>query len=287
MTKIFDRRGADADVVSLTSDSAEFRQIASLLYDKTGILLPSDNASLVVSRLIKHLKRLNLPSFRAYIEWVSRAENAADQADMISLLTTNTTRFFREPYHFDIFAKICIPRARALVAAGERVRFWSAGCSSGEEPYSLAATLVHHWPEVATQDVKILATDICAPAMETARAAQYPREKLEPVPEEMRGLMTEGSGSGPIITIPRPLRDLVSIRYLNFVEPWPTRGPFQAIFCRNVAIYMDDAVQARIWHGLSDLLEPGGLLFIGHSERLPNSLNSELKLIDRTTFQRQ
>ena len=266
-------------------DPDSHRAIARILHDATGISLPEGNGTLIVSRLIRHLRRLNLPDYAAYVRWISDPANAADRAAMITSLTTNTTHFFREGYHFDIFARDLLPDLRAEAEQGGRIRLWSAGCSSGEEVYSLAATLLHHWPEADQFDLRILATDISDTALETASRATYPRAKLEPVPAAIRALMeSETSPEADMVQMPRRLRDLVTVRHLNFVEPWPTRGPYQAILCRNVAIYMDQRVQTLLFTGLADRLAPGGLLFIGHSERLPPSLAPRLKLIDRTTF---
>jgi chemotaxis protein methyltransferase CheR len=153
--------------------------------------------------------------------------------------------------------------------------------------YSLAATLLYHWPEASAADVRILATDISADALSAAQAASYSRQKLESVPEAVRALMLQDADPcDDQITMPDSVRALVSVRYLNFIEPWPTRGPFQAIFCRNVAIYMDDAIQDHIFTGLVDQLAPEGVLFIGHSERLPAKLSGKMTLVDRTTFRR-
>jgi chemotaxis protein methyltransferase CheR len=266
---------------------ATYDAIARLLYTRTGINLPAGNSSLVVSRLIKHLRLLGLADFDDYLRHISLPENRNDLNVMISALTTNTTRFYREPYHFEIFVEKLLPDLIHRAKGGERIRLWSAGCSTGEEPYSLAATLLHHWPGLVDFDVRILATDISEPALATAQAARYPRERLEAVPQAVRKVMLSETAIGdPMVTMPKLLRDLVTVRYLNFVEPWPTRGPFQAIFCRNVAIYMDDRVQLSVWSGLIDLLAPQGLLFIGHSERLPPSQSDRVTLIERTTFRR-
>ena len=264
-----------------------YAEIARILYAKTGINLPADNGSLVVSRLVKHLRALNLSDFESYLRWVGQPEHSDDLNTMISSLTTNTTRFYREPYHFDIFVEQQLPELMRKAKNGERIRLWSAGCSSGEEPYSLAATLLYHWPDVANYDVRILATDICAPALQTAKSGRYPKGRLDAVPEPIRKLMlAEAHENDEMFTMPQAVRQLITVRYLNFMEPWPTKGPFQTIFCRNVAIYMDDKVQLTIWSGLIDLLPPQGLLFIGHSERLPPSQTDRVKLIDRTTFRR-
>ena len=260
--------------------------IARLLKAETGITIPEGNASLVVSRLVKHLRSLGLDGFEAYLRWISAPENSADRAAMISSLTTNTTRFYREPHHFEVFLREQLGPLKARAKAGERIRMWSAGCSSGEEPYSLAATLLCHWPDIMDYDVKILATDISGPVLQTAIEAVYPRDRLEAVPADVRAVMLEGSDpKEDLVRLPRSIRNLVTVRYLNFIEAWPTRGPFQTIFCRNVAIYMEQSIQERVWQGLIDRLDHGGVLYIGHSERLPPSQSRRVSLIDQTSFQ--
>ena len=270
---------------AVTCDDASFRRIAAILHAETGINLPRDNSSLVVARLVKHLRRLRLDDFAELVDWIEVPEHADDRAQVISALTTNTTHFYREGYHFDVFVRELLPRLKQEAKAGGRVRLWSAGCSSGEEVYSLAATLLHHWPEAPRADLRILATDICADVLHSAEAAIYPRDRLDAVPGPIRDLMLSETPAGEdMVRMPEALRALVSVRYLNFVQPWPTRGPFQAIMCRNVAIYMDEDTQTRVFTGLADQLAPQGLLFIGHSERLPANLAHRLTLIDRTTF---
>ena len=171
-----------------------FRAIARILYDETGITMPSENTTLVVSRLARHLRDLGLADFEAYVSWISEPRNLRDRFVMISSLTTSTTRFYREPYHFDIFVTHQLPDPRARAQAGERIRLWTAGCSSGEEPYSLAATLLSHWPDVVDPDVRILATDICEPFMRIAEEGVYMRDRLDAIPEPVRRVMLSETG---------------------------------------------------------------------------------------------
>lgn len=242
--KPLDAFGPDA---AITCDDRSFHAISEILHRETGINLPQDNSSLVVARLVKHLRRLNLPSFATFVDWINAPSHAEDRARMISALTTNTTHFYREGYHFDVLVRELLPRLKEEARQGGRIRLWSAGCSSGEEAYSLAATLLHHWREAAQADVRILATDICADSLRAAEQAEYPRDRLDPVPQDIRTLMlSETPRDADMVRMPAVLRNLVTVRYLNFVQPWPTRGPFQAILCSNVAIYMDDAIQSHV-----------------------------------------
>jgi chemotaxis protein methyltransferase CheR len=184
---------------------------------------------------------------------------------MLTALTTNVTRFFREPHHFDHLKRQLVRWAPA-VRAGGRLRLWSAGCSTGQEPYSMAMTLLEAMPDAGGLDVRILATDIDPAVLETARAGRYAEEALEGVPAEARRAFLKAEDGR--WTMSEALRELIVFNELNLMNPWPIRGRFQAIFCRNVAIYFEAAAQERLWGRLTDALTADGRLYIGHSERV-------------------
>jgi len=244
----------------------EFREIAALLYADSGIHLPDGKVSLVHSRLCKRLRVLGMESFRDYVTLVSSASGALERRAMLSALTTNVTRFFREEHHFDDLAEQLRGGWAQKAKRGERLRFWSAACSSGEEPYSLALTLLGALPDAARYDVRILATDIDPMIVEKAREGVYPAASLEAVPSKLRERWTERRGGDFVIA--EEARALISFRELNLMADWPMRGRFQAIFCRNVAIYFDAETQERLWGRFAPLLSPDGRLYIGHSERV-------------------
>ena len=267
-------------------DSSDFQQIAQILKRKAGLTLAADAQKLVLSRLSKRILALRLCDFSDYLHLITGPEGEAELAAMIDALTTNTTRFFREPEHFEILERVAMPRLIRKARAGRRVRLWSAACSSGEEPYSIAATVARCFPDASRFDLKILATDINRQVLRIGAAARYEARIAAGIPETMRRLMFAGDEDRDEMQIRPALRDLVTFRYLNFVDPWPVSGPFDIIFCRNVAIYMDTDMQQRLWSGLERVLDQDGLLFIGHSERLGTALSDRLTLFAPTAFRR-
>lgn len=243
----------------------DFRDIAQLLYADSGIHLQEAKATLVYSRLAKRLRKLGLSSFSDYRALLHGPDGEGERPVLLSALTTNVTRFFREPHHFDALRRqvkqVLAPAARA----GGRVRLWSAGCSLGHEPYSIAMSLLAELPEATELDVRILATDIDPQVVDRARAATYSREDVEPVPADLAARWLTKDGDQ--VRVSDAARKLVSFGVLNLHATWPMKGTFDVIFCRNVAIYFDDETQARLWSRFAERLSPQGRLYIGHSER--------------------
>ena len=272
MTAAASRRSEQSETLvqgefAFTSD--DFARVAALLREDSGIHLPDSKATLVYSRLAKRLRALGLESFADYCKLVSSDAGVDERRSMLAALTTNVTRFFREPHHFDHLRDHTLPPLLEEARAGGRVRFWSAGCSSGEEPYSMALTLLSAMPEIGELDVRILATDIDPVIIARARAGLYPKEAVSAIPPALRSRWLEPAdgdrwGMGPAV------RRLVAFNELNLMGPWPMKGQFQAIFCRNVAIYFDDPTQETLWGRFADALVPRGRLYIGHSERVPS-----------------
>jgi len=262
---------ADAPLVegefAFTSD--DFKRIADFLYADAGITLSDTKSTLVYSRLAKRVRLLGLERFTDYCDLVGDLAGADERKHMLNALTTNLTRFFREPHHFDhLRDKVLAPMADR-VRAGGRLRIWSCGCSSGQEPYSIALTILSVIPNAAELDVKILASDIDTNMIAQGQAGLYAEELIEPIPSALRNRwLTRESGDADRWRIAAAPRSLVSFKPLNLMGAWPARGPFQAIFCRNVAIYFDEPTQEKVWSRFAPLLEPGGRLYIGHSERL-------------------
>jgi chemotaxis protein methyltransferase CheR len=266
----------------------DFRNIARLLYDETGIHLPPSKATLVYSRIAKRLRALGLENFRDYCALVGEAAGADEKAHMLSALTTNVTRFFREPHHFEHLKTKLLPPLLDAARRGQRLRIWSAGCSSGQEPYSIALTILSLLPDARSYNIRILATDINPHVVATGRKAIYPAEEVEEVPAELRRTwMDEVRKEGErVFQLDDAARSLVSFRELNLMGNWPMKGAFNAIFCRNVVIYFDEQTQMRVWNRMMPLLEPGGYLYIGHSERLIGPAQAQLR-IDGTTCYRK
>jgi chemotaxis protein methyltransferase CheR len=204
---------------------------------------------------------------------------------MIAALTTNVTRFFREPHHFDhLKSRLIAPRAGEL-RAGKRLRIWSAGCSSGQEPYSIALSILSLMPDARSFDVRILATDINQHVLQTAERAVYSAEETNSVPPELLRAWTESAGGGALRLDEAP-RGLVTFRPLNLIGAWPMSGPFDAIFCRNVVIYFDEKTQMRLLNRMTSLLQPGGYLYLGHSERLIGPAEALFKIDGTTCFRK-
>lgn len=266
-------------------DRSDFAFIATALHEDAGIHLPASKANLVYSRLAKRLRVLGLESFRDYCDLVGSEEGAEERTQMIAALTTNVTRFFREPHHFDHLRRKVVEPAAAEIRQGRRLRIWSAGCSTGQEPYSIALTLLSVLPEARAHDAKILATDINPMVLDTARKGLYPAEEVVSVPADLRKSWMEPTGVGTL-RLDEAARGLVSFRPLNLIGAWPMKGPFDAVFCRNVVIYFDEKTQMRLLNRISPLIRPGGYLYLGHSERLIGPAE-QLFRIDGTTVYRK
>ena len=246
----------------------DFREIAAMLYADAGIFLQESKATLVYSRLIKRLRKLGLDSFQDYIQLVASPAGAAERLEMLSALTTNVTRFFREPHHFDHLRNHALPPLLDAARRKGRVRIWSAACSTGQEPYSIALTLLGLDPNAAGLDIKILATDIDPRVVDEARRGVYSEATLADIPQDLRKrYFTPAEGRGEW-EVAEDMRRLISFRTLNLNADWPMPGRFGIIFCRNVVIYFDEPTQQTVWSRFAAKLEPNGWLYIGHSERV-------------------
>jgi chemotaxis protein methyltransferase CheR len=249
----------------------DFRWIAATLHADAGINLPDSKAALVYSRLAKRLRTLGLRSFKQYCSLLEGEAGADERQRMIAALTTNVTGFFREPHHFEHLKSRVLPPLLGEARRGGRVRIWSAGCSSGEEPYSIALSILQVAPDAGQWDVKVLATDINTDVLETGRQGVYTEESLGPAGDALVNRWfrpVRGDDGEYCWQAGEELRALVAFRELNLTGPWPMRGRFDAIFCRNVVIYFDETVQQGVWNRFAPILTPRGWLYIGHSERL-------------------
>jgi chemotaxis protein methyltransferase CheR len=266
-------------------EEGDFQFIARTLHGEAGIHLPASKANLVYSRLTKRLRALGLESFRDYCALVGSPAGADERAQMIAALTTNVTRFFREPHHFEHLKERLLAPLAEEIRNGRRVRIWSAGCSSGQEPYSIALSILSVMPDARSFDLRILATDINAHVLETARQASYTAEEAASVPVALRRAWMEPATDGAL-RLDAAVRGLVTFRPLNLIGAWPMNGPFDAVFCRNVVIYFDERTQMRLLSRMAALLKPGGFLYLGHSERLVGPAEALFRLDGTTTYQR-
>ena len=263
----------------------DFRKIAAMVHGDAGIALHETKATLVYSRLAKRLRALGLSSFQDYCALVSGNDGVDERQRMLAALTTNVTRFFREPHHFDHLRQKVLPPLLSAARAGGKVRLWSAACSSGQEPYSAAMTILSLLPEAANHDIKILATDIDPNMVAAARTGIYAEGLLAGMPDEYRRRWTSAAAGQPgHVQISSEARALVTFNELNLIGDWPMKGRFDAIFCRNVAIYFDDATQSRLWSRFAPMLPIGGTLYIGHSERVAGPASAHLEPDGITTY---
>jgi chemotaxis protein methyltransferase CheR len=248
----------------------DLNEIAAMIYADAGIALNDSKASLVYSRLSKHIRNLGLRGFREYCALVASPEGAPERREMLSHLTTNFTRFFRENHHFDHLRTEVLPGLIARAKAGGRVRIWSAACSDGQEPYSIALTVLSMLQNVADYDFRILATDIDPKILALARAGAYDETALETVNPAMRKQWFKevDIGGRRKFQVDDRVKRLITFNELNLMAQWPFKGPFDVIFCRNVVIYFDEPTQVKIWSRFAGLLPEGGHLYIGHSERV-------------------
>lgn len=247
----------------------EFRAIAALAMSEAGLNIPDSKRALVQSRISKRMRNLGIGRFEDYVSVLNDPDNGAERRELVSVLTTNVSSFYRERHHFEFFAQQVLPALRAKLESGGRVRLWSAGCSSGQEPYTLAIELLRAIPDATRHDILILATDIDPDILARARAGQYQDTEVSVLSEADRSrFLVAAPGGSPGFAVADAVRRLVRFRELNLHGPWPMRGRFDAIFCRNVVIYFGDAHQAALWPRFRDALEPEGYLFLGHSERI-------------------
>jgi chemotaxis protein methyltransferase CheR len=260
----------------------DFRTIAATLHAAAGIALPESKATLVYSRLAKRLRALGLESFREYCKLVTGAEGLDERQQMIVALTTNVTRFFREPHHFDHLKEKVLPPLLASAKRGGSVRIWSAACSNGQEPYSIALTVLSLMPDAPDYDIKILATDIDTQMLAEARAGVYSSQIVAAVPGELRARWFERDGDN--LRVSEPVRRLVTFNELNLIGDWPMRRQFQAIFCRNVVIYFEEETQAKVFSRFLPLMGPDARLYIGHSERVCGEAAARLETDGVTTY---
>lgn len=290
MTTVMSTSRASEDEVLASGEypltRRDLNEIAAMIYSDAGIALNDSKASLVYSRLSKHIRNLGLSGFRAYCQLVASQEGAGERREMLSHLTTNFTRFFRENHHFEHLRDEVLPGLITRAKSGGRVRIWSAACSDGQEPYSIALTVLQAFPNAADYDFKILATDIDPKILAIARAGAYDEQALETVNPAMRKQWFKEVeiGGRRKWQVDERLKRIITFNELNLMTQWPFKGNFDVIFCRNVVIYFDEPTQVKIWTRFAGLLPLGGHLYIGHSERVSGDPKNDFDNIGITTY---
>ena len=296
-----DSRGAavalDAGIAAAPSpqrefdfSDADFRSLVQIAHEQTGIALSDGKRDLVYGRLSRRLRALGFSSFRQYRDYLEGPDGVREIEKFINSISTNHTKFFREEHHFEHFRPNV---AGAFVhatngAGGGRLRVWSAGCSTGEEPYTVALVLKQEIANIARHDVRILATDIDTEVLAKGACGEYPAAALDEIPKSYRPYLhaSEHDAKGPRIAMNDEVRSLIAFRRLNLIERWPFKGLFDAIFCRNVLIYFDNETKATLIDRFVDQIRPGGWLYLGHSESLIKA-HPGLRLVGRTIYRRE
>lgn len=263
-----------------------FNKIRQIIMAHSGIVLNEAKRDMVYSRLVRRLRKTGCASFDAYCALLDDPSHE-EFTHFINALTTNLTSFFRENHHFELLASKVLPDVMQWHQTDRRIRIWSAGCSTGMETYSIAIVVKEVVPQNSGWDVKILATDLDTNVLETARQGIYDIDKITGVsPQRYQTWFLEGSGKHQgKAKVSRKLRDLVTFRPLNLLQPFPFKGPMDIIFCRNVVIYFDKDTQRQLFAKFAKIQNKNGYLFIGHSETLYN-VTDQYQLIGQTLYQR-
>jgi chemotaxis protein methyltransferase CheR len=265
----------------------DFEFLAGLAYQRAGISLSDSKRNLVYGRLSRRLRALGLASFGEYRQYLE--SDGSEIERFINSISTNHTKFFREAHHFTHLRSSVVETfaQQDQKRTVRRLRVWSAGCSTGEEPYTIALVLRREIADMARQDVKILATDIDTDVLAKASRGEYAAEALDNIPDPFcRHFKPTDEGDAATIKVAQDVRSLITFRQLNLVETWPMKGPFDAIFCRNVMIYFDGPTKSKLIERFIRLIKPGGFLYIGHSESLLGS-HPGLRLMGRTIYRRE
>lgn len=262
----------------------DFMRVKQLVYDFAGIDLNDSKRNLVYNRLAKRIRFLEQNSFRQYLDYVE-AQGEAEFVHLINAITTNLTFFFRENHHFEYLAQEVIPYLLEANAQHKKIRLWSAGCSTGEEPYSLAIILKETVP--AGWDARVLATDLDTNVVETGQTGVYKIDRLKGVSQERKKRwFLKGSGRHEgMVRVKPELQEIIDFGQINLMHDWPIKEQIDVIFCRNVVIYFDKPTQAKLFQRYADLLPNHGYLFVGHSESL-YKVSDRFKLLGQTIYRK-
>jgi chemotaxis protein methyltransferase CheR len=272
-----------------TMSDREFTLYRKLIYSRAGICLTPPKKALLEARLGRRVRELGLGSFLAYYEYVTEDPTETELVRLLDRVSTNETHFFREPRQFNFLEQKIIPNWTTQAMRGlrpRRIRVWSAGCSTGEEPYSLAMILLEYFPPDHGWEIEILGTDLSSRVIETAQRAIWPIERAKEIPEKyLKRFMLKGTGSQIASMKAGPeIRTIVRLENLNLNDAtYPIAGFFDLILCRNVLIYFDAASRARVIGRLQRHLAPEGYLFVGHAESL-NGINERLRHVIPTVY---
>jgi len=278
---------ATAILTAELTDS-QFCHISQLVGGISGINLHEGKKELVKARLSKQLRRLGITSYDDYIDFVHGDASGKELTSMVDALCTNLTRFFREKDHFTFLAdKFLAPMAENSDTQNKKLRIWSAGCSSGQEAYSIGITISETLKDLENWDAAILATDLSTQTLSTAHVGKYDQKRIEGIPPYLRAKYFDVVETRPVrrYRVSDDIRRLVHFAQLNLMSAWPMRGLFDAIFCRNVMIYFNKSTQQKLIERFWKILRPGGKLFIGHSESLAG-ISHRFKYVQPTIYEK-
>lgn len=264
---------------TITLEKDEFNRVRIMLHEYCGISLHEGKEALVRARLMKRVRALGMGSFWEYLDYIDTDETGGEFLSLVDVLTTNKTSFFREKQHFDFLVENVIPKM-----SGREYKWWSAGCSSGEEPVTLGMTLYEQKEFGRRFSVKMLATDISRDILQRAKSGVYPTEKIRDLPDYyLQKYFTMHENGAEV----KPaLREFITYGRLNLLDRWPMSGPFHMIMCRNVMIYFNRQTQMELVSKFYNLLEPGGYLFLGHSESVSGKDHGFVN-VSPATYQKQ
>ncbi len=264
----------------------DFHRIRQFIQEKTGISLSDAKKNLVYSRLTRRLRQLDIQKFSDYFDLVAQA-GSEELGCFINAITTNLTAFFREEHHFDYLAKAILPNLIKASQQERKIRVWSAGCSTGEEPYSIAMTILETLPSLVGWDIKVLATDLDTNVVSHAKEGVYDLERIAGLSKaRAQRWFQKGKGSHQgRVKVVQDVKNLITFKSLNLMEAWPMKGGFDVIFCRNVVIYFDKPTQRILFDRYADMLKPDSHLFVGHSESL-FKVSSRFELLGKTIYRR-
>jgi chemotaxis protein methyltransferase CheR len=264
-----------------------FNWLVKMVMDKTGITLSDQKRDLVYGRLARRLRKLNFKNFDQYCDLL-KEEPEGELVEFVNSITTNLTSFYREAHHFDYLSNTVIKYLRQYRKQEKRIRIWSAGCSTGEEPYTIAMTFLEGIPDINNWDVKILATDIDTNVLARASEGIYQKNKINGVSKEQLKKWflkpSTGSKEHELQVSPR-LKELITFKQLNLMDAWPMKGKFDVLFCRNVVIYFNKETQRVLFERFANILKDDGHMFVGHSESL-FKVTDRFTLIGKTIHQK-
>ncbi|MDO6460907.1 protein-glutamate O-methyltransferase CheR [Granulosicoccaceae sp. 1_MG-2023] len=275
----------EGNVAAYKFTDLHFDKLRMLVAETTGISLSDHKRDLLYGRLTRRLRALGLQDFDQYIALL--ADRPDDELqNFINAVTTNLTSFFRENHHFEFLANELFPQLEKQGRA-RGMRIWSAGCSTGEEAYSIAMTVREYFADAGAMDIKILASDLDTSVVQTAANGIYDQSRIEGMPpERVKRWFQRGSGSNAgKVRVRRELAELITFRQLNLMQAWPMQSMFDVVFCRNVVIYFDKPTQSRLFNNFASVIKPGGHLIIGHSETL-HKVCDRFELIGKTIYRK-